>query len=141
MGDRTVNVTVKYNDQVRFIAEARGHQVVCDQPASNKGSDTGMTPPEFLLVSLGTCAAYYALEYLRTRSLPTEGLQVSVEAAKATAPARLDQFRIIVHTPELDERHQQGILRAVKSCLVHNTLLHQPALAIELNAAVPALQG
>lgn len=135
-----MKVTVKYDDQVRFVAEARGHEVICDQPQSNKGSDRGMTPPEFLLTSLGTCAAYYAVEYLRTRSLSTVGLEVAVEAGKASAPARLDQFRISVHTPDLEERHRQGVLRAVKSCLVHNTLLHQPSIAVEVNAAV-ALQG
>ena len=47
---------IQYCGGTRFIAEARGHRVECDQPASNGGADTGMTPPEFLLVSLGTCA-------------------------------------------------------------------------------------
>jgi putative redox protein len=136
---KTVNVSVKYDDQVRFVAEARGHQVVCDQPIANKGSDKGMTPPEFLLASLGTCAAYYAVEYLRARNLSTAGLEVAVEAGKASAPARLDQFRITVQTPGLEERHQQGVLRAVKACLVHNTLLHQPSVTVEIQARVEHL--
>jgi uncharacterized OsmC-like protein len=45
---------------VWFEASARGHRVVCDQPPDNGGSDRGMTPPEYLLVSLGTCAGFYA---------------------------------------------------------------------------------
>lgn len=134
-----MNVRVKYDEQVRFVAEARGHRVICDQPMENKGSDRGMTPPEFLLTSLGTCAAYYAVEYLRTRKLPVEGVEVSVDAGRASGPARLDQFLISVNTPALDERHREGVLRAVKNCLIHNTLLHHPSISIEVNA--PVLQG
>ncbi|MFN7933515.1 MAG: OsmC family protein [Bryobacteraceae bacterium] len=133
-----MNVKITYEEKVRFRAEARGHQIVCDQPVSNKGEDAGMTPPEFLLVSLGTCAGYYAVEYLKTRSLPTEGLEVNVEAVKATGPARLGEFHITVHTPELEQRHRDGVLRAVKACLVHNTLAHPPQIAIEIDSPVAA---
>ena len=41
-----------------------------------------MAPPEFLLASLGTCADFYAAQYLRARSLPAEGLTVKVVAAE-----------------------------------------------------------
>lgn len=133
-----MNVKVSYEEKVRFRAEARGHEILCDQPTSNKGEDLGMTPPEFLLVSLGTCAGYYAVEYLKTRNLPTDGLEVNVEAAKASGPARLGEFHITVHTPELDPRHREGVLRAVKACLVHNTLAHPPQIAIEIDSPVAA---
>jgi putative redox protein len=135
---REVNVTVRYEDKVRFRAESRGHVVVCDQPESNKGENGGMTPPEFLLVSLGTCAGYYAVEYLKARNLPVEGLEVRVHAAKASGPARIGEFRIAVRTGELEERHREGVMRAVKACLVHNTLLHPPKVEVELESAVAA---
>jgi uncharacterized OsmC-like protein len=95
-----------------------------------------MTPPEFLLVSLGTCAGFYAAQYLKTRALPTDGLRIKVTAAKATQPARLGGFQIEVTAPELDPQHRTGILRAVKSCVIHNTLLNAPAIDIVLNASV-----
>ncbi|MCC6343744.1 MAG: OsmC family protein [Bryobacterales bacterium] len=133
-----MNVSVKYLDQVRFEAEARGHRVICDQPESNNGANSGMTPPEFLLVSLGSCAAYYAVEYLRTRNLPTGGLEVNVEAGKKTGPARLGEFRVRVRVAELDERHRQGVLRAIRACIVHNTLCHLPAVEVEVEQTTAA---
>ena len=133
-----MEVTVQYLDGVKFEAEARGHRVVCDQPPENQGGDAGMTPPEFLLVSLGTCAGFYAAQYLRTRKLPTEGLQVRVTAEKALGPARLDRFRIQVTCPPLEAQHEAGVLRAVKACLIHNTLAHPPAVDIAIEAGVPA---
>lgn len=120
--------TIRYIDGVRFEAESRGHRVVCDQPLSNSGTDTAMSPPEFLLASLGTCAAFYALHYLRARSLPVDGLEVRVTADKALRPDRLESFRIVVLVPDLEPKRQEGLLRAVKLCLVHNTLLHPPSI-------------
>jgi len=133
-----MEVIIHHLGNVRFEATARGHRVLCDQPFENHGSDAGMTPPELLLSSLGTCAGYYAAEYLRTRGLSTEGLEVRVVAEKATQPARLASFRIEVTVPEFDERHQAGVLRAVKACLIHNTLVNAPAIEIAISSPVPA---
>jgi putative redox protein len=129
---------INYTNGVKFEADCRGHRLVCDQPAGNSGEDAGMSPPEFLLVSLGTCAGFYALQYLRTRSLPVDGLKVRVTADKAIQPARLGSFRIEVTAPEMAPQHREGILRAVKACLVHNTLLHPPTIETVLVAAASA---
>lgn len=128
-----MEVKVEYLGGVQFGVEARGHYLVCDQPAANGGEDGGMTPPELLLASLAACAGFYAAQYLNARSLDAAGLAVRVEAEKAMQPARLGAFRVIVETPPVsDPRHKEGVLRAVKSCLIHNTLLHAPALEVEL---------
>ena len=123
-----MDVRVQYEGGVLFEANVRGHRVLCDQPLSNGGTDQGMTPPEFLLTALATCAGYYALEYLRARKLSAEGLDVQVTAEKAKEPARLGSFVIQVSVPGLEGRHLEGVDRAVKACLIHNTLLHPPKL-------------
>lgn len=76
-------ITAEYVDNVRFDIRGRGHRVLCDQPVHNGGCDDGMAPPEFLLASLAACAGYYALQYLRTRGISPQGLQVQVTAEKA----------------------------------------------------------
>lgn len=129
-----LQVTVDYAGGVQFGVSARQHKLVCDQQTENGGSDEGMTPPELLLASLGTCAAYYAAEYLRTRRLESAGLRVHVTAEKLLKPARLDHFQISIEVPSCDdERHREGVLRAAKNCLIHNTLLHTPAVGITVN--------
>jgi putative redox protein len=133
-----MDVEIFHLGGVTFEAAARGHRVLCDQPLANGGADGGMTPPEFLLVSLGTCAGFYAAQYLKTRSLPAEGLRIKVTADKAAQPARLARFQIEVTAPGLEPQHQAGILRAVRSCLIHNTLLNTPAIDIVLNSPVAA---
>src|SRR5678816_4263760 len=113
-----MEVLAQYLGVARFDVTARGHVVICDQPLDNVGTDEGMSPPEFLLASLATCAAYYASQYLKVRQLRAEDLKVRVSAEKATHPARLASFLIEVTAPGLDERHQAGILRSIQACLI-----------------------
>jgi uncharacterized OsmC-like protein len=125
---QNMEVTIEHLGNVKFAASARGHRMLCDQPTDSGGTDAGMTPPEFLLASLGTCAGFYAAKYLEARHLSSDGLAVRVSADKAAAPARLNGFRIEVTVPGVDSAHQAGVLRAVKACLIHNTLLNTPSI-------------
>jgi putative redox protein len=130
-----MEVLIQHLGDVKFSAGVRGHHVISDQPATNGGGDAGMTPPEFLLVSLGTCAGFYAAQYLKTRGLPADGLEVKVSAEKATHPARLGSFRIEVIAPRVGAEHEAGLMRAAKACLVHNTLLNAPAVETVVRTA------
>jgi uncharacterized OsmC-like protein len=133
-----MEVTAAYINGVQFEIGARGHKLICDQPPGNGGQDNGMSPPEFLLASLASCAGFYALQYLRARNLPVEPISVRVSAEKAAQPARIGRFEIQLEIPDVEERHREGVLRAVKSCLIHNTLLHPPSIEIALHTATMA---
>lgn len=125
---------IRYSGGVKFVASTRGHELVCDQPKESGGEDEGMTPPELLLASLGTCSAFYAVEYLKVRRLETADLRVRVTAEKAKAPARLDQFQIEVFSEAAaEERHREGLNRAVQKCLIHATLSAHPAIEIRVS--------
>jgi putative redox protein len=131
-----MEIRVEHLGGVQFEIEARQHVVVSDQPPENGGFDEGMTPPEMLLASLGSCAGFYAAQYLRKHKLANEGTIVRVTADKAKDPARLDNFRIALDVPcELSQQDLQGIEQSVQHCLIHNTLLHAPKISIEVNAA------
>ena len=136
-----MEVKVTHLDQVKFAIHSRSHSIVCDQPAENGGADCGMTPPEFLLASLGSCAAFYAVQYLKARNLDDCGVEVFVTAEKLKQPARIGNFRIKVSCPvPLSEEQEQGLMRSVHHCLVHNTLLNPPEIKIELTVGEAALQ-
>ncbi len=130
---RRMQITVEHLGAMQFEIKARQHTIVSDQPVDNGGFDEGMTPPELLLASLGSCAAYYAAQYLRKNKLATEGTKVIVTAEKAKDPARLDDFRIEVEVPsELSDKDRQGIEESIHHCLIHNTLLHAPKIALDI---------
>lgn len=134
-----MEVFVEHLGSMQFEVRAREHTIVCDQPADNGGFDEGMTPPELLLASLATCAGFYAAQYLRKFRLSDKGTRVRVVADKLKEPPRLGNFKIEVETPiELSEQHRQGVERSIHHCLIHNTLLHPPAISIEINSVVTA---
>lgn len=136
-----MEVFIEHLGDLQFEIRARSHTIDCDQPIENGGYDEGMTPPELFLASLGSCAAYYAADYLRRHELATGGTRVRVTAEKVKNPPRLGDFHIEVDLPlEVSEEHRAGVLDAIRRCLIHNTLLQPPQIAVEVRqlAAVPA---
>ncbi len=135
-----MEMTVSYLGDVQFEAETRGHKIVCDQPLENGGADEGMTPPEFLLASVATCAGFYAVQYLKSRNLPTDGLKVLISAEKVLGPARLDKFVVsVVPSHPLTEKDYEGVKRSAEKCLVKNTLMIPPSISVEVMSEAPAL--
>lgn len=134
-----LEVSVEHLGAVQFEIKARGHSIVSDQPAENGGFDEGMTPPELMLASLGSCAGFYAVDYLKRQQLAAEGTKVRVTAEKAKNPARMDNFRIEVEVAAgLSEEQVKGVEEAVLRCLIHNTLTHPPKIELAVNRAAPA---
>jgi uncharacterized OsmC-like protein len=134
-----MEVLVEHLGAVQFEIRARGHVIACDQPLESGGFDEGMTPPELMLASLGSCAGYYAAQYLRKHDLATEGTVVKVSAEKEKNPARMENFQIELQVPaELDDKQRQGVEEAVHHCLIHNTLLHSPKIHLEVLSLVGA---
>lgn len=84
-----MQVLVEHLGGVQFEINARNHTIFSDQPAEDGGFDEGMTPPELLLASLGSCAGFYAALYLKKQKLATAGTVVRVSAEKVKDPPRM----------------------------------------------------
>jgi putative redox protein len=131
----------RHLDGKKFETTVGKHRIITDQLVSAGGGNAGPTPPELLLASLGACAGHYAVEYLQARKLPLTGLEIQVSASKDINPARLASFHVEVNIPGIEERHQQGLLRAVKTCIIHNTLKNSPAIEVEVSIAPSLCQS
>ncbi|MGB2636031.1 MAG: OsmC family protein [Candidatus Acidiferrum sp.] len=133
-----MEIKVEHLGSLQFQIKTRGHSIVSDQPVEQGGFDEGMTPPELLLASLGSCAGYYAAQYLRKHKLAAERSVVRVTCDKVKEPVpRMDNFKIEIEAPvELSAKHRQGLHEAVEHCLVHNTLLHTPKISIHVESPV-----
>lgn len=128
-----MNVEVEHLGAAQFEIKVRQHVIISDQPVENGGFDEGVTPPELLLASLGSCAAYYAAQYLRKNRLAKQGTRVSVSAQKAKDPVRLDAFVVEVETPaDLSDEQRAAVEKAVHGCLIHATLLNPPRIRLEI---------
>ncbi len=137
-----MEVQVEHLGSVQFEIKTRNHSIISDQPVPDGGFDEGFTPPELLLASLGSCAGYYAAQYLRKHKLATEGTRVRVTCEKVKDPLpRMTNFIIEVDAPvELTPEQQKGVEEAVGHCLVHNTLLKSPTISLKVVALEAAPQ-
>jgi uncharacterized OsmC-like protein len=132
-----MEIQVEHLGAVQFEIKARQHTLICDQPLDSNGDDEGMTPPELLLASLGSCAAFYAVDYLKRNGILRDGVKVRVTADKVKGPFRVDNFKIELEIPEsIAEEHLKGLDDAVHRCLIHNTLLNPPTINLVINAPV-----
>lgn len=134
-----MQVRISHRGGVEFAAEVRGKTVWSSATRGVGGADDAMMPTELLLASLGTCAGYYAAQYLLKHSLSSEGLAIRVKADVLKEPARLDNFVVEVEAPAVPAEHLDALREEILHCTVHNTLTHPPAIRLDLRlAAAPA---
>jgi putative redox protein len=126
-----VEITLQHKGGAQFVAEARQHRVVVDQPAEDGATDHGMSPAELLLVSLGSCLGQYVAQYLNLRGLSKKGLLVRVSADRSTRPMRLSEFRVEVVAPALNERQLRALEKSLSAAgLVHGAISRENTVRI-----------
>ena len=87
-----MEIKVSLLENVKFSIQARSHTILCDRPTDNLGTESGMTPPELMLASLGSCAAFSAIQFLEVRNLPDRGIEVTVTVKKLMQPGKTGEL-------------------------------------------------
>lgn len=127
-----VAVTHVHGDSYSIVT--RGHAVLVDQPAEGGGTDAAATPTELFVASLASCVAFYAGRFLLRHGLDLQGLAVAAEFTMASdRPARVGTVRLRLTVPGgVPPERREALVAVASHCTVHNTLRHQPGVAIEL---------
>ncbi|MCL6628577.1 MAG: OsmC family protein [Armatimonadetes bacterium] len=124
---------VTYKGGTLFTAEQRGHTITIDLPPDKGGTDQGMTPPELLAASLGSCIGIYVTQYCKQVGLNCEGTTVDVSWEVTSEPMRIERIHAVVKVPAgIPEERRAAVMRAAEHCLIHRTLCTIPGIKIEL---------
>ncbi len=130
------DVIVRYEGGDRLVAAIRGHEVVSDQPLADGGRDTGPTPTELFVASLGGCVGFYAERYLHRHELVADGLAVECTFEMAERPARVGEIRLRVVLPAgFPDERRAGLQAVVEHCTVHNSITRPPTITVVLEEA------
>lgn len=97
--------------------------------------DKGISPPDVLLASIGSCLGVYLQKYLEGAKIKADGFKISTEAEFCQEqPMRFKEVKVLIDLSgiELDGRRKESILAFIKNCPVHNTLIQHPAVSITI---------
>ncbi len=121
-------------------ARFKGHTVRTDQPEKAGGRDTGPSPFDLFLASLGTCTGYYAARFCELKGIDPRQLSLSLETVRDTvAPKgrqrnqrkRLGKVRVELKLPpDFPDKYRKAIVRAADQCAVKRHILEPPELEV-----------
>ncbi|MDP3143750.1 MAG: OsmC family protein [Candidatus Omnitrophota bacterium] len=118
-----MEVSVKYIDNHKFIAQAGNHQLIIDQAKDKGGNDEGMNPLEVFLVSVAACAGFYAKTYCKNANIDAGNLSVSVNSELSQdVPKRFKDIKVQIDVGQDLAQRKEALLNFVKNCPVHNTI-------------------
>ena len=123
-------------------AHFRGFTVRTDQPVKGGGLGSAPAPFDLFLASLGTCAGYYAVRFLQSRDLSTEGLRMSLEPVRDPETRRLTTIRMDVELPgDFPDKYEKAIVRAMDQCAVKKVMVDPPDFEVRAEISEPVLAG
>ncbi len=73
---------IMFGEGLRVRAEFDGLTVETDQPVASGGEGTAASPYDLFLASLGTCAGYFALRFMRQRGIDATGARLTLSSEK-----------------------------------------------------------
>ena len=116
---------------VRVNAKYGGFDIATDQPEKNGGENSAPAPFDLFLVSLGTCAGFYALRFCQQRELTTDGMRLSLTTRRNPETKRLDRIEITLNLPDgFPEKYRGAIIRATDQCAVKKVLVDPPEIEL-----------
>lgn len=119
MNDARVIVHMDQPDY-RMTARAGRHDLVSDEPLEAGGGDTGPTPKDLLLASLGACTIATMKMYANRKGWPLTGATVSMNQQTVNGRLVIEK-RVRIDGPLTDEQRDR-ILAISKVCPVSRAL-------------------
>lgn len=122
---------ISFPGGVAVEARFKGFSVRTDQPLASGGTNSAPSPFDLFLVSLGTCAGFFALRFCQQRNLDTTGLALRLETARDEASHRLTLVRIVLTVPPgFPEKYHAAILKATDQCAVKRAIDDPPRFEV-----------
>ena len=127
-----MKIDVSFPGGVAVDATVRQHVIHTDQPVP-AGADSAPSPFELFLASIATCMGFYALRFCQERSLPTEGLGVSLQPLRAAAGGPVTTIDVELQLPEsFPPKYVDPLKRAVDHCAVKRHMMTPPEFRLQV---------
>lgn len=126
-----MSMTISFPGGVAVNASYKGFEIFTDQPEAYGGDNSAPSPFDLFIVSLGTCAGFYALRFCQQRELPTAGMELNLDIERNRESKRLDRVAITLRLPDgFPEKYRAAIMRATDQCAVKQALVDPPEITV-----------
>ncbi len=120
---------ITFGDGLRVRAEFDGLSVETDQPVASGGDGSAPGPYHLFLASLGTCAGYFALRFMRQRGIDPEGARLTLSTESDAKTGLATSVRIdLALPPGFPEKYRRAIVLAMDQCKVKRQLEQPPTV-------------
>ena len=110
-------------------ANYKGFNIRTDQPVAAGGEESALEPFSYFLVSLGTCAGYYALSFCQQRNISTNGIQLILRTERNELTHMINTVHIEIQVPDsFPEKYYKALIKATNSCAVKKHLETPPKI-------------
>ncbi len=128
MAATSTHVTVSETGAGKFAqrVEAGRHVLAADEPAEVGGTDSGLSPIQFMLASLGSCTSMTLRVYAAHKNwaLGAVRVEVSHERVKGETGAPYDRFDRVIHVEgALTEEERAKLVEIAGKCPMHKLLM------------------
>jgi putative redox protein len=111
----------------RVTITADGNSIVADEPVTSGGGNTGFSPSQLLVSSLGACTVI-TLRMYASRKQWNVG-DISVELLMTTEKGNTQINRIVSYSNAISEEQQKRLLQIADNCPIHNILTEKITIA------------
>ena len=126
-----MSMQISFPGGLAVTAQLDDFTVTTDQPQRAGGAGAAPSPYDLFLVSLGTCAGFFALRFCQQRELSAEGLGLSLDLERDPESRQPVLIRIAIQLPEgFPEKYRGAIIRATDQCAVKRTIVDPPRFEV-----------
>ena len=132
-----MDMEVYFPGNKKVYADYKGFTVQTDQPAGAGGDGTALAPFDLFLVSLGTCAGIFVLQFMQQRGLSTDGAGLVLRIAERDPETHLiRRIQLEIKLPaDFPEKYREAIVRTAELCTVKRHMDSPPAFEVYTTTA------
>lgn len=129
---------------INSVVTGSGHVLTADEPLNVGGDDTGPSPYDLLLASLGACKAMTMRMYANRKGFDLTRAEVRLSHAKIhaedceaceTKTGNIDKIDVEINlSGNLSAEERQRIFEIAEKCPVHRTITHEIVIDASLNS-------
>jgi len=123
---------ITFGGNKKINASFHGFEIKTDQPESAGGNNSAPTPFDLFLASLGTCAGIFAVGFLQSRNLSTEGFKINLSFDWDETSHLVKKVGMRITLPKgFPQQYKAALIKSTELCTVKRHLANPPEFEID----------